>query len=184
MIQLDEPTSVEVVTEKVMLSKIVDVYDEAGTRAADIMRAKAAILMANTVRLMRWVFGGGVAVIILAIVAIGYYGWSNQISGRFSDDRLCSSEIGGFKVTGKRTYSYPYMEIYGFRFIDTKKIDERTVVNISGDSMMILGQSDDMWWSVAIGPGEQGIQILKEASQYTFVSGKKALIVSSKEFCK
>jgi hypothetical protein len=184
MILVDEPICLKGVPEHQSPLKTIKAYDEPGTRAADIMRAKAAAMAASAARLMRWVLGGGIALVMLAMVAIGYYGWSNQITGRFSDDRLCSSEIGGYKVTGKRTYSYPYMEIYGFRFIDTKKIDERTVVDIRGDAVLILGQSADMWWSVAVGAGEQGIQILKEANQYTFVSGKKALIVSSKEFCK
>lgn len=157
--------------------------NDAGVKAASRIRAKAAAVASATATFMRWAIGLSVLLAILIVSAIGYYGWENRVTGRLSDDRMCKVEYKDLSITGKRTYSYPFMEIFGFRFIDTKAIDERTIVDIRGDAMMIIGQSGDDWWSLAIGMAEQGIQILKPSDSYTFVVGKKAVVVKSKVFC-
>jgi hypothetical protein len=157
---------------------------DAGTRAASRIRTKAAAVADTAVRAVSWLVGLSIALAIIVIVGTGYYGWENRVTGRLSDDRQCKAEYKDLTITGKRTYSYPYTEIFGFRFIDTAAIDERTVVDIRGDAMMILGQSGDEWWSLSIGMAEQGIQILKPADYFTFVVGKKAVVVKSKLFCE
>lgn len=156
---------------------------DAGMRAAERIRSKAAAIANGTARLIKWIIGTSIALAIVVISSAGYYGWENRVTGRLSDDRSCKVEYKDLTITGKRTYSYPFTEIFGFRFIDTKAIDERTVIDIRGDALVVVGQSGSDWWSLAIGPGEQGIQILKAAESYTFVMGKKAVLVKSKEFC-
>jgi hypothetical protein len=171
----------EQVTEKVSEERLRPTID-AGALAADKMRKRTAAQTAATYfRRTVYFF---LTVLLMVIGLIVWYGYENKVTGRFIDDRSCEFSIGNREMTGIRTYSYPYTEIFGFRFIDTSTIEEKTTINIRGDAMTVVGHSSTGWWAINIGTGEIGKQVIKNAESYTFVMGKAVNVIPYRQLCK
>jgi len=147
--------------------------DDKGLAAKAKLAARTAAR--KTAQLIRWSIWVAISLTIICAALVVSYGYKTMVTGHLSDERPCAIDFGGDMVVGgKRTFNYPFKEIYGFRMVDTSKISERTVVDVRGDAMTIVGlkgkqllQSED--WSINVGAGERGIQILKDADVYTFV---------------
>lgn len=155
--------------------------EDAGNRAAALMRVKAAAY--RTARVLRWTLYGVVALAIIGIGALGYWGYLNKTTEYLVDTRSCLFKVGNVELTGTRTYSYPSTEIFGVRFIDTKHIDEKTKLNLNGSPLTIIGQDSDKWWAVNIDQGERGVQVLKPADSYSFIMGKQVGVVAYRALC-
>ena len=127
-------------------------------------------------------------VIIGIFAVLGYFlytlAMSSYETGRYSDERQCKVVTENLTITGKRTYSYPYKSMFGFRVIDESKVSEQTVINVTGDKMAIIGLTGKRWWGYRIGQGERGIQILKPADHYTISTDKGLAVVTYKGFCQ
>lgn len=106
------------------------------------------------------------------------------VSKTVVDIRSCEYNVKGVEVKGKRYYTYKYNEVFGIRFIDTSKIDERTDVLHEFKGTTIIGMNDSEWWSLNLGKGEQTIKTLGKAESYTFVQDGLAGVVSYDNFCK
>jgi hypothetical protein len=127
-------------------------------------------------------------VIFLGIGGLAKYGHMQYVESgmRYSDYRPCKyeNEKHGVVITGRRSYSYMQHSVFGFQFRDMSKVDEQTQIDVTGDSITVVGMSPENWWSLYVGPGERGIQILKPAQTYVFTSDKKAAVVNYNDFCR
>lgn len=156
--------------------------DDAGIKARDLLEERSKsrnkfhrFLIALTVFLV---------LITVSIAGIlGKYAYDTKVVGRFNDMRMCSTIVGKYRLTGTRTYSYPYVEILGYRLIDSSKILEETKIDIKGNTVTVVGIDSDQWWSIYIGKGEQGTYKLKQADTYIFTSDDNVGVVDYSAFC-
>ena len=127
-------------------------------------------------------------VIFIGIGGVVKYGHMQYVESgsRYSDYRPCKyeNEKHGVTITGRRSYSYMQHSVFGFQFRDTSKVDEQTQIDVAGDSITVVGLSPENWWTIYVGPGERGIQILKPAQTYVFTTDEKAAVVNYNDFCR
>lgn len=159
---------------------------DVGAMARELLERKTEVKRLKRKRIMdRCVFW---FVVLGVIAALGYFAYglvlANYETGRYSDERQCKVVTDNLTITGKRTYSYPYKSLFGFRLIDESKVSEQTVINVTGDKMSIIGLAGKRWWGYRIGQGERGIQILKPADTYTITTDKGLAVVTHKGFCQ
>lgn len=129
-----------------------------------------------------WLF---ILFMITATIAItAKAGKDSMVTKRVVDKRSCEYNQKGVKVTGMRYYSYNYTELFGFRFIDTEKIEERTDIHHDFTATVVVGMNNEEWWSLSLGKGEPTIKTLGKAESYTFVQDGLAGVVSYDNFCK
>lgn len=166
------------------LRKGSPVVNDAGARAAERIRAKAAIVGRRAARIAWWLIIGAILIALLGVGGVAYYGWTNRITGHYTDERPCSAPIGDKELIGVRSYTYPYTEIFGFQIRDTKKITEKTTIRLNGSGLHITGITGDDWWALTHDQGETGQWIIKSAEKYVFFSGGKTNVVPYKAFCK
>lgn len=155
----------------------------------------------RTAKIFRWTVTLSISLLIIAAAIIVTYAYKTMETGRFTDERSCSVKLGGdLELTGKRSYTYRYNQILGYRFIDTRKIFEKTTLDLRNQTMTVVGQYtrakpvdqttgevpavEERWWGINIDGGDRGQQILKGADNYTFVVGKKIGVIKYEEFCK
>ncbi len=156
---------------------------DAGTQARDRLKLRAAAR--KSLKILRWTLFSLVLLALAAASAFGYWAWNTRVTGYTQDTRTCQAVIGKTTLTGFRTFSYPFTDILGFRFIDKSNITESTRLDIKGDAITIVGAKDDKWWAIPIGMGERGNQLLKPAATYTFViNNKEAGVVEYGSFCR
>lgn len=162
----------------------MDDSHDAGTRAR--MKMNARIAAQKAAAFTKKVILLTVLAAIATALAVIYYGHETRITGTYVDHRECSLELqGDYTITGKRTYTYPYVEVFGFRVVQTGQIDEVTQIDLKGTSIVTIGQTNDEWWAINNGTGERGIQILKPANSYSFVvNGDRVGVVTYKSFCR
>lgn len=159
---------------------------DVGSMARELLEKKAEVKRLKRKhlinRLVLWfVILGGIGVLGYFVYGLGL---ANYETGRYSDERQCKVVTDNLTITGKRTYSYPYKSLFGFRLIDESKVSEQTVINVTGDKMSIIGLTGKRWWGYRIGVGERGVQILKPADTYTISTDKGLAVVSYKGFCQ
>lgn len=106
------------------------------------------------------------------------------VSKAVVDVRSCEYKVKGVEVKGKRYYAYEYNEVFGIRFIDISKINERTDIHHDFTATVVVGINDYEWWSLNLGKGEQTIKTLGKAESYTFVQDGLAGVVSYDDFCR
>lgn len=121
-----------------------------------------------------------------AALGIVYYGYTTRVTGTYVDHRECKLPLNeDYAITGKRTYTYPYVEVFGVRVVQTEQIDEVTQIDLRGQSIVTVGQTKDNWWAINNEQGERGVQILKPADTYTFVmDGDRIGVIAYKSFCR
>jgi hypothetical protein len=124
--------------------------------------------------------------IVVGALGLGWHIKHNRVEGNAIDTRPCALAIKDYQLTGKRTYSYHFYELFGWRFIDTRTIHEETVLDVKGEPMTIIGQNPDDWWSVKVGDGEFGVQRVKNADTYSIVVGdnRDVAVVPYHALCK
>lgn len=137
-------------------------------------KARAAIeRREKAYRFARRLVGTLVVLTILVFSAAGIYAnnlWEKRTTGYSVDERPCHAEIQKQQLTGKRTYSYPYIEFLGFRFLETKKVEEKTWIDVNGSAFTVVGVTGtDQSWSTRVSKGEKGVQLLKRYDTYVFV---------------
>lgn len=158
---------------------------DAGIKAAERVRARKETVVKAARRFHMLV----TLLLILAACGIAAYGdylWRNKTTGYNVDERPCHAEIGKQEVSGKRTYSYPYFEIMGFRFLDTSKVTERTQIDVRGTPFTVVGlKGEAQWKGYPVSSGERGILILDQADTYVFFYDEKSVgAVSYNTLCK
>lgn len=129
-----------------------------------------------------WLFAFFILTLIFGVLA--KEAKDSFVSKTVVDIRSCEYNMKGVEVKGKRYYTYKYNEVFGIRFIDTSKIDERTDILHEFKGTTIIGMNDSEWWSLNLGKGEPTIKTLGKAESYTFVQDGLAGVVSYDNFCK
>lgn len=131
--------------------------------------------------------------IVLAILILSIKGWSMlERSGgitthNVTDSRSCLVKFSGDnKLTGTRSYSYQYTELFGWRWYDKNTVSTETRLTIAGEPVTIVGIGGKEPWSVNISMGEQYRQLLKPAEEYVILYGDKKLttVIKSSDMCK
>jgi hypothetical protein len=128
------------------------------------------------------------AVVLLVAGAAGYgYYEFTKPGKRMVDFRTCSfvDEKLGVEITGKREFSYLERSLFGVHFRLDKDIEQKTIIDIKGDPITVVGiNKDGSWWNKFADMGERGVMILPQADQYVFATKKKAPVVSYEQFCR
>lgn len=126
--------------------------------------------------------------VLLVAGAAGYVYYEFTKPGkRMVDFRTCQfvDEKLGIEITGKREYSYLERSLFGVHFRLDKDIEEKTQIDIKGESITVVGiNKDGSWWNKFADVGERGIMILNHADQYVFATKKKAPVVGYDQFCR
>jgi hypothetical protein len=166
-------------------------------------KAKLATRRATrrTMRLVRLTVIGFLALVVIAAGIVVWYGYSTMKTDRFSAYQNCSVKVGDLEMTGRRTFSYKYTELFGQRFIDNKQTLQSTTLDLKNVAITVVGQyvktkainpetgeapaAEERWWAISADAGERGAPILKGADNYTFVAGpKRVAVIKYEEFCK
>lgn len=125
--------------------------------------------------------------VLLVAGAAGYVYYEFTKPGkRMVDYRTCSfvDEKLGIEITGRRENSYLERSLFGVNFRLEKDIEQKTQIDIKGDSITVVGiNKDGSWWNKFADVGERGIMILQPADQYVFATKKKAPVVGYDQFC-
>lgn len=133
------------------------------------------------------VFIGILALLIVAAVSAWSYSDSarSQFYTQFAvDERACGIKVGSSQISGRRYYSYRYTELFGFRFIDTSKINERTELFVRGQGYIVMGiLADKTHWVSEVDIGETGVEPLDDAEMYAVYTANTVGLVSYKDFC-
>lgn len=160
-----------------------------GMDAGDVARGK---ILTRGQKVKRAMVRTYILFITLAVLIVGgaagyvYYEFTKP-GKRMVDYRACQyvDEKQGVEITGKREYSYLERSLFGVNFRLDKDIEEKTQIDIKGDSITVAGLSKDgTWWSKFADMGERGIMILNHADQYVFATKKKAVVVGYEQFCR
>lgn len=121
--------------------------------------------------------------------------FENDINEQFirkysADDKSCLIKTKKHELTGTRTYSYTYIDIFGYRIRRNSTVQETTRLNISGFAVTIAGMNIDNSLPVklSIDSGEKYSQLLDKADTYIFTLGegrmKEIVNVSYSKLCK
>jgi hypothetical protein len=166
-----------------------DLLALAGVDAGDVAREK---ILTRGQKVKRAMVRTYILFITLAVLIVGgaagyvYYEFTKP-GKRMVDYRACQyvDEKQGIEITGKREYSYLERSLLGVHFRLDKDIEEKTQIDIKGDSITVAGiVKDGTWWSKFADMGERGIMILNHADQYVFATKKKAVVVGYEQFCR
>jgi hypothetical protein len=162
---------------------------DAGIRAAERIRERS--LKAKAAKAFFVLMSGLAVLLITGVSGVGYYGYATMTTGLVTNERPCSLEVGKRTVTGVREYVQRYNEIFGYQFIKTNDVVEKTTINVRGVAFVVVGhlasvneKTGKNWWSKRIGMGEQGVQILDRAESYTFVFEDAVQVVPYRGLCR
>lgn len=156
---------------------------DAGMRARGLMTVRAGAKAAK--RILYRTIAVALVLAIVVIGAGGYYAYSTRSTGYLNDYRTCEMDVGGYSLTGTRTYSYPFTDVLGWRSIDKSRIIEKTLIDVRGTGMVIVSSKGSEQPVVTIvSEGERGTAALKPADSYTFIINKKAAAISHAALCK
>ena len=115
----------------------------------------------------------------------GYDQWTGRDTGYAVDTRPCEYKLNDrVTVTGVRTYSYPYFDVMGMRFIEKDKVTEETKVDVRGKAFAVVGITGEDWWGTSVDQGERGIQLLEKHDTYTFVFEEGIGVVPYSKLCR
>lgn len=161
---------------------------DAGAMARDALMAVQQVKRDNRRKCIR--FWTGWLVFLLLVAGVAFGTWKvlpdYVVTGRYTVPSECSVPLGKGEITGTREYSYAYKSLFGYHLVDESTALEKTVVNIKGDRMTILGwdKATGKTWRQNIDVGEKGIAILKHADLYWFLTDKDMATVPYTGFCK
>lgn len=161
---------------------------DAGAMARDALMAVQNVKRDNRRKRIRFWTGWLVFLLLVAGVAFGTWKVLPEyvVSGRYTVPSECSAPLGKGEITGTREYSYAYKSLFGYHLVDESTALEKTVVNIKGERMTILGwdKATGKTWRQNIDVGERGVAILKHADLYWFLTDKDMATVPYTGFCK
>lgn len=177
--------------ERLLTESVEDSLDsvDKGAKAREALMAYQEQLRQRKRKRIR--FWTGWLVFLLLITGIIYGTWKTLpeyvVTGRYTVTSECKASFdnGKGEITGKREYSYAYKSLLGYHLVDEGSALERTVINVNGDRLTVLGwdQKTGKTWRQNIGAGERGIAILKHADLYWFLSDKGMATVPYTAFC-
>lgn len=124
--------------------------------------------------------------IALSLAWVGVkYKYDQAESIRAVDARPCVVDVGKTQVHGERKYTYRYRELFGFRIIETDKIEEATSYKLVGDDMIVLSiQTDGTHTRFVHQLGDIGSWDLQDADYYTFTTKAGSGVATYQNFCK
>jgi hypothetical protein len=164
--------------------------EDAGSKARERMALSAFKRAARKAALIAKVtILSGVLLALCCVGAFANWAWEHRKQAWLQDTRNCQAKVGDLELKGLRTYTYPYIEVLGYRFIDTQQIEESTKVFITGNGLSIMGLTNAQdgkgpgYWGLQVSDGVRDGQLLKPADTYVFMSGKNMAAVESKSFC-
>lgn len=159
---------------------------DAGSLARQLMEHKAELKRLKRSRLINKLAIWFVFLGVLVALGIAAYGYVQRDlkSGFDTTFRECEIMVGELKITGKRTYSYPYKALWGQRWVDETRVRESTTINLPGVKLAIVADAEPKWWGLRFSDGERGSPILKPALKYTLVTDKGIAMMSYGGFCK
>lgn len=137
------------------------------------------------------------AVIVMVAIfligsAAGVWGYFNYGKGsdqffsqRQTDERTCQVKVGKDTIQGRRYYTYKFTEIFGYRFISTDMIDERTELFLKSQGYSITSiQKDFSSTSKTVGIGLMGAEPMPRAAAWVITSNGATAVVTYDDFCK
>lgn len=157
---------------------------DAGVRARSAMAGRAAAAARAAKRILYKTIAIILFISVVVIGAGGYYVYATSTKGYVTDHRSCELDVGGYTVTGERTYSYPYTDFLMWRNIDKTTVTEKTLIDVKGTAMTIVGITGEESVVTPVGEGERGTAVIKAADTYVFMINKKVAAKSYKSFCK
>lgn len=156
---------------------------DAGSMARAKMVAKASARKMKS--LVKWTFILLAVLVVCSGIGRAVWGYYTQEVGFTDNFRNCSATVGGLKITGTRSYHYPYRDFLGMRMIDKTKVIETTRIDLTGDVMTIVPVvNDGKEYGKSYALSERGSPIVKNAPVYVIVSGKNNGIIDYEAFCK
>lgn len=172
------------IDERLMLASDDDWHDK-GSMARVLMETRK-----ENKRLKRNRFIASVVLKLVVLGILGGLGYAGYLyimasitTGRYTDERTCKISKGNLTITGKRTFSYPYKTLFGFRLVDENKVLIDTVMNVTGDKITVTGLNSKKYWQSKASMGERGIMILRDADTYIFQTDKELIVATSNGFC-
>jgi hypothetical protein len=170
---------------------------------AILAKAKLAARVATraTLKAIRWTIASIISLVIIVVVLTVTYGYKHMKTDNFTYERSCSMALDkDLVITGKRSYTYKYQEVFGYRFTDTSTSFEKTTLDVRNIEMTVVGQytkpkpidpttgvappGEERWWAIQTGIGDKDARVLKGADNYTFVVGKRVGVVTYDSFCR
>ena len=177
-------TLTESVDQNTQLSEVNPADMDAGVRARSAMAGRAAAAAKAAKRILYRTIAFILIISVIVIGAGGYYVYATSTKGYVTDHRNCELEVGGYTVTGERTFSYPYTDFWIYRNIDKTQVVEKTLIDVKGTAMTVVGLTGEEPVVTSISEGERGTALIKAADTYVFLINKKVAAKSYKSFCK
>jgi hypothetical protein len=126
--------------------------------------------------------------VLVALVGTGVITYAmamkTMTKATVTDYRECSWQVGKLEITGRRSYTYPYTEVFGHRFLEVDRVSESTIINLPREATTVVGVSQGKKWT-----GDQqmegpaGTMKLQRADTYVIVSGKNYGAFEYEAFC-
>lgn len=158
------------------------VYNDPAIVLNERLQKRSFMYLVRTV-LMRVFFAVLVSLVFVGAVAYAK-AMETMTSDTVTDYRDCKWQIGKYELTGRRSYTYPYHEVFGFRFIDKSRVTEQTVINTPRDTTTVVTiNGKDNWFGDQQEEGPAGTMKLKPGKMYVVVAGKNFGAFDHDAFC-
>lgn len=128
-------------------------------------------------------------ILMLVLAAAGFYGYQaykrDVTTGYAVDYRPCSVELdNGIVLTGERSYSYSYNELFGQRWRDNSSVVEKTTLKADATPAVFIEHTGLNWKKTVASQGEMGVVRLGNAEQYTIIKNGGIAVISYHKLCK
>lgn len=155
---------------------------------------KGAALYEQKMRNARWILRIWLFVSTVGLFALlGAVGWTYRDRVVQDWDRYdsptskCVFKVGDRTVHGGREKSYRYYTVFGWRFYDTRTVQEKTYIELPSSAASVLAHmADGSYQKVSTTDGENGRYPLPQADSYSFFmdGGKNSAVITYRELCK
>uniref|UniRef100_A0AB39CDN8 Uncharacterized protein n=1 Tax=Pseudomonas phage HRDY3 TaxID=3236930 RepID=A0AB39CDN8_9VIRU len=163
--------------------------------AAILLRDRqGAAVFQQKQRKARWILRIWLFVSTVGLFALlGAVGWTYRDHVVQDWDRYaspvsnCIFKVGDRTVRSTREVSYRYYTVFGWRFYDTKTVEEKNWVELPNSASSVLAHlPDGSYRKITTSDAENGRYPLPIADTYSFFmdNGKNLAVVSYKEMCK
>lgn len=177
-------TLTETPDQNTQLTEVNSAEVDKGILARSAMAGRAAAAAKAAKRLLYKTIAFILFISVIVIGAGGYYAYATSTKGYVTDHRSCAVDVGGYSLTGERTYSYPYVDVLGWRSIRKSEVVEKTLLDVTGTGITVVGITGEDAVVTTVGEGERGTALIKVADTYVFMINKKVAAKSYKTFCK
>ena len=139
-------------------------------------RMKLARLRKRIVRLFMF--------LVIAFFAMCYFMFETRVETTETYTRECSlPKESPIQVTAKRIYRNDVIKIAGILIKSENSTEERTLLNVPNEELLVVTLGDEKWTSNFYPEGETKIVDLYDAHAYVFTQGKSSWVVLYKDFC-